>query len=611
MRTLRPSIATLALLLATPLAAQPFVFRGQLDDGAAPAEGAYALRLTLYPGEHGTLPLAGPVELPEVRLNAGRFAAEVDFGPLPPQAQGWLAVALKAADDADYTELPGRAVVALKGDATCPAAWTLGGNALTDAAVDFLGTTDAQPLELRVNGVRMARFEQVGFPETTTTSSNVLIGGPGNLVATGISGAMLLGGAAPPDYVVPSLPPGFSNLSNLVSDHFGMVLGSVGSVAGNQTGTEVDGSFATVIGSQFGRASGHLSFVLGGVQNTASGSTSLAGGAGSIANGTLAIALGEHNWAEGERSLALAGRDGFALGAFSSVVGGEQNMAFGYGAAVVGGMDSCAGAPYSWAGGKSAKVRLPFGTGSNPVGEACDNVPNAQTASGDHGTFIWADSGNSDFVSTGPNQFAIRARGGLRLSEETSQYFGATARQMLNLYNQTYGIGVQSSTLYQRSNNQFAWFRDGSHSDSALQPGTGGSLLMTLGATSGTPVGVARAQQFVNVSDRDAKTAFAPVDPIDVLARVLALPLSEWSYRSATGERHLGPMAQDFRAAFGLGSDDRTIATVDADGVALAAIQGLNAKLEAENQARAAEIDALRRELAELREQLRSTLPRR
>ncbi len=54
------------------------------------------------------------------------------------------------------------------------------------------------------------------------------------------------------------------------------------------------------------------------------------------------------------------------------------------------------------------------------------------------------------------------------------------------------------------------------------------------------------------------------------------LPISKWSYKVEDGSvRHIGPMAQDFAAAFGLGSDDRSIGTVDADGVALAAMQAL------------------------------------
>ena len=63
----------------------------------------------------------------------------------------------------------------------------------------------------------------------------------------------------------------------------------------------------------------------------------------------------------------------------------------------------------------------------------------------------------------------------------------------------------------------------------------------------------------------------------------------------------MGPMAQDFREAFGLGTDDKTITQVDANGVTLAAIQGLNAKLEAQlSEERAARL-AQAREISELR----------
>jgi trimeric autotransporter adhesin len=66
--------------------------------------------------------------------------------------------------------------------------------------------------------------------------------------------------------------------------------------------------------------------------------------------------------------------------------------------------------------------------------------------------------------------------------------------------------------------------------------------------------------------------------------------------------QHVGPMAQDFHAAFGVGPDDKHIATVDADGVALAAIQGLNQKLEQQLKEKDARISALEETVAELRE---------
>jgi hypothetical protein len=88
------------------------------------------------------------------------------------------------------------------------------------------------------------------------------------------------------------------------------------------------------------------------------------------------------------------------------------------------------------------------------------------------------------------------------------------------------------------------------------------------------------ATAFVNTSDRNAKENFAPVSPREVLGKVAALPISTWNYKEMRDGRHMGPMAQDFHAAFGLGGSDTTITTVDPDGVALAAIQGLNELLK-------------------------------
>jgi endosialidase-like protein len=82
-------------------------------------------------------------------------------------------------------------------------------------------------------------------------------------------------------------------------------------------------------------------------------------------------------------------------------------------------------------------------------------------------------------------------------------------------------------------------------------------------------------------SDRDAKQGFDAADADAVLAELAELPISTWSYREeGASTRHLGPTAQDFRAAFGLGRDDRAIDTVDASGVALAAIQALHRRVE-------------------------------
>jgi hypothetical protein len=103
-----------------------------------------------------------------------------------------------------------------------------------------------------------------------------------------------------------------------------------------------------------------------------------------------------------------------------------------------------------------------------------------------------------------------------------------------------------------------------------------------------------------SLSDRNLKTAIVPADVVAVLDRVVAMPLHTWSYvAQGDGVRHLGPMAQDFAAAFGLGENDTTISNVDADGVALAAIQGLNAKLERENAELRTRLHAIEAALAQ------------
>jgi hypothetical protein len=98
------------------------------------------------------------------------------------------------------------------------------------------------------------------------------------------------------------------------------------------------------------------------------------------------------------------------------------------------------------------------------------------------------------------------------------------------------------------------------------------------------------------------KRDFAPVDRDAILEALLRLPLSTWSYKAeASRARHLGPMAQDFMAAFRVGSDDKTILQVDADGVTFAALQALAERvkrLELQNVALSRQLEAMRGELA-------------
>ena len=103
------------------------------------------------------------------------------------------------------------------------------------------------------------------------------------------------------------------------------------------------------------------------------------------------------------------------------------------------------------------------------------------------------------------------------------------------------------------------------------------------------------------LSDRESKSDITAVDPDAVLAKLLTLPIATWTRKASdTGVRHMGPMAQDFAAAFGLGDDDRMVATLDLAGVSMASIQALYRQV----QDREAEISSLRQENESLAKRL-------
>jgi hypothetical protein len=72
-----------------------------------------------------------------------------------------------------------------------------------------------------------------------------------------------------------------------------------------------------------------------------------------------------------------------------------------------------------------------------------------------------------------------------------------------------------------------------------------------------------------------------PVDGFEVLEKLAALPISTWNYKAdPSSVLHLGPMAQDFAATFGLGDNDRVINMVDANGVVMVALQALYRRVQ-------------------------------
>jgi hypothetical protein len=341
-----------------------------------------------------------------------------------------------------------------------------------------------------------------------------------------------------------------------------------------------------VLGSLYNQAGAQLNPTwVGGVAATVSG-----GGNNSRPNSATAIGA------------TVAGGIGNTANQQSATVsGGGGNTASGGFSIALGGINNTAGGNFSLAGG----------SGASAVND---------------GSFVWADASSSGtgyvFPSTANNQFRVRASGGAEFVTATDSGgapirtvginpngvldFGSVVRQNINLWgNGIYGIGVQSGTQYFRTDGNapfggtsgFSWHSGGVHDNGANAPGAGGAELMRLSTNGNLYVrGSVTGGVILNTSDRNVKSLIQSINPQAILAKVAAMPISRWVCSADEKKSwHLGPMAQDFRSAFGLGQDDKTIATVDAGGVALAAIQGLNAKVMAQVKAKDAEIASLRK----------------
>jgi hypothetical protein len=440
--------------------------------------------------------------------------------------------------------------------------WRTTGNTGATAGLHFLGTSDNQPLDLRAAGQTVLRLEGDARGGTR------IIGGPGGAVSSEATNSSVLGGlrntiAASAHHS--TIAGGQDNAIRLTQ-----MSAFIGGGARNEVG--MDNQHAVIVG---GRDNGIgtncvITSILGGAQNLVGDNVD----GGLMVGGFRNSILGSPDSARREIAPALLGGSDNTIGLhswFTVILGGDNNR-IGTNSptsTIAGGTNNIIAdnAGHSFAAGRRARVNHP-------------------------GTFVWADSQNADFASQDTNSFNLRANGGVWLNEDTSLFFGNGIRQMINLYGANFGIGVQSFTHYSRTDasGSFSWFRGGAHTNTQNNPGTGGTEMMRL--TSG---GLQVNGTFVSASDRNLKEKIKAVDCRDVLEKVADLPVSAWSYKAAPSIQHLGPMAQDFKAAFGLGDADTGIATVDADGVALAAIQGLNQKVE-EKEARIRELETRNRE---------------
>ena len=470
--------------------------------------------------------------------------------------------------------------------------WSLGGNAGTVAGVNFIGTTDAVPLEFRANSYTAFRLSY-----GAGLSSPNVIGGLGeNGIGAGYQASVIAGGG------------GLGN-PNLINAN--------GSAIGGGVGNQISGGQNVIAGGQNNFINGTNVFIGGGVSNQATGISSvIGGGAFNTNSGNYAtVAGGQGNTASGDYSIA-AGYRANALHKGSFVWADSSGLAFSStssnqflirAAGGVGiGTNNPQGALDVNTGAGVIQMRNEGGVtpGINIVGSPNPGILRLRDA-----LEVWPNDGAtrpgrvdvrgtngqpSIYLPANGNAFFLGGNVGIGTNNPTSQLEvssgGGDSFPQARI-NQTNTADYARLRFTVGGDFSTRWDIGARSNVFSIYSGQIGADMLRLDSAGLTVNGT-----FVSASDRNVKENFAPVDPCAVLDKVAALPLSSWNYKTDAATRHLGPMAQDFYAAFNIGPDDKHIATVDADGVALAAIQGLNQKLEetrSENAALKARLEKL------------------
>ena len=329
-------------------------------------------------------------------------------------------------------------------------------------------------------------------------------------------------------------------------------------------GNSNPGSFANVLG-QNNLASGNHAFVGGGMNNRARGNYSMVGGGGpspsdsNSAPGYGAV-IGGGNWnqAFGDQSVIGGGLSNLTSSFYTTVAGGGNNQATDEYAAVGGGADNVASFfATTIAGGYRNSASGYYSTVSGGI----DN-----SATADYTTV----PGGQNCVANGDHSFVAGRNAKTNSNASGSFVWGD------NSTNDTMVVGTANRVVF-RSANGYRLY-------TASDLSTG----VSMGAGDGA---------WSSISDSTKKRNRRNVDTRSILEKVMATPIQQWSYKSQDPSiEHIGPMAQDFYAAFHLGESDTTISTIDPDGVMLAAIQELAKRVEQlteQNQIQQAQIQSL------------------
>jgi hypothetical protein len=397
-----------------------------------------------------------------------------------------------------------------------------------------------------------------------------------------------------------------SGINATVSGGYGNTASSINTTVGGGYGNRAVGPSATIGGGVSNMASGDSATVGGGDDNKAFGLSAIVGGGnGNKATDNYSTIGGGQNNQAGSYDDVLTnaayatvggGRNNTASGGYATICGGFDNEATGVEATIAGGVGSTAsGQAASIGGGLDNEVMADYGTIAGG-GRSVVTDPNTRNRVFDDYGAIGGGGNNqagSDDGDTTNATYATISGGRHNTASAVyatvnGGYFNTASKKYATVpggyYNTAAGDYSFAAGRRAKANNPgcFVW-ADSSNTDVTcdvdnrwVAQATGGVLFYSdyrLMYGVYLPPG---GNSWNSFSDRANKENFTPVDGQAILRQVAVMPLHEYNLKSQDDSvRHIGPVAQDFNAVFGYGESDTAINMEDADGVALAAIQGL------------------------------------
>ncbi len=559
-----------------------FTYQGQLKKNGAPLNGSCSLSFKLYADIGGTSLVAGPVtgSPNPVTVSGGVFAVQVDFGPNAFTGDArWLQTSVQCPGDASAT------VFALQ--------------ALTPA-----------PMALSLPGL---------WTKPNATSPNLIGGYSGNVISDTLAGGTIGGGGANgyPNQVWAQYATVAGGLNNIASGQdaaigggFANSAGGLQAVIGGGARNSASAQNAAVGGGLWNSASADHAFLGGGSYNTAGGvNATVAGGASNTAGGSGAFVGGggyDGTYTAGNQALAVASTIAGGLGnsvsisaTEATIAGGSFNTASGASSAIGGGFANAVSAWSGVIGGGLGNTIAVTGGASTISGGAFNAVSGSHAIIGGGNNNVA--SGDGSVIGGGTGNVASGSGGviGGGLNNIASSTDAVVTGGYSNTASADFSLAA-GRKAWARYAGSFVWndsvdsgtpFADSQANEFNVRA-SGGVRLFSSDDYSTSCILAAGSGSWNCTSDRNTKANFASVDTREVLAQLASIPVETWNFKTQdTSIRHIGPMAQDFHAAFGVGEDDTTISTVDAQGVALAAIQGLY-QIVQEQQAEIAQLKA-------------------